>query len=297
NVPLLLRKDVLSNIVGQLSFPAAGSENFNYFWSHSTLNNRVPRGTGTYIPRMERILAEKGRSEREILTDRPSKIKTNPTGYLHQHNSPEVGCSGASNGGITVESTNCTPTKQKSLHQDYSSKSVVPAEGGFVQERAPMNRVTVTKISQPFNVHYNQHGYVGSDMNMVDNQKSGTGEGLVQPNNESRELPILHQSEVQISETSVSSPCIVLPHCVRDGQGNFQESDTCQPSPPATEVCHRIKTKQDESLQSASLGPISFSAPCAKFREAFHPLPDRKGSAEAPVSTMVSPWPAVVTES
>jgi hypothetical protein len=77
-----------------------------------------------------------------------------------------------------------------------------------------------------------------------------------------------------------SSPCILLPHCIGNGQGNLlQESNTCQPFPPATDVFHSIKTKQDENLEVESFRPIPFSSPCAKFGEAF-PLPTSKGPAE-----------------
>ncbi|KAF2907420.1 hypothetical protein DAI22_12g096600 [Oryza sativa Japonica Group] len=279
NVSLLPGTDVLSNVVGQLPFLAADSENYSFSRSHNTREKRVMRGTGTFLPRMsyytykERILSEKGRRERERLPDRPWKIKTNPTGYLHQHTSPEVGCSGASTGGITID--------QNSSQQDYS-RSSVPAEGGVFQKRALINHVSEQiQTSLPWDVHNNQHGYVYSDMNMVDNQNPGTtSEGLVGHNSESRELPIHHPPEVQFSETMASSPCILLPHCIGNGQGNLlQESNTCQPFPPATDVFHSIKTKQDENLEVESFRPIPFSSPCAKFGEAF-PLPTSKGPAE-----------------
>ncbi|XP_040385834.1 uncharacterized protein LOC102710836 isoform X3 [Oryza brachyantha] len=303
NASLFLGTNVLSNALGQFSSPADGSENHNIFGYNSTRNNRVTRGTGSYIPQMsydtykERILSEKGRRQREILPNRLFKIKTNQTGHLHQHNSHEVGCSDESNGVITAESTYHIPTNQNSSQQDYSGKIVVPGEGGFALESASTNHATeLTQISQPWNVHNNQHGYVCSDNNnMVDNQKPATSESLVRPDNESRELQILHPPEVQICKAT-ASPCIVLPLCGHDGQGNIQESNTCQPSSPAIEVCHPIKTKLDESLQFGSFGPISFSVPCAKFRAVFPILPSIKGPVETPISTLARPQPTA-TES
>uniref|UniRef100_A0A0D9XYH5 PAP/OAS1 substrate-binding-related domain-containing protein n=1 Tax=Leersia perrieri TaxID=77586 RepID=A0A0D9XYH5_9ORYZ len=256
DVPLLLGTDVLSNVVGLHSFPAAGSENYNHFWSHSTTNSRMTRGTGTFIPRMsyntyeERILSEKGRKQRERLTDRPLKIKTNPTG---------MGCSDGTNGGITIGSTKYIPKNQNSSQQDYSRRSVVPAEGDSAPERALANRVTkLTQTSQSWNVDNNQHGFVCSETNMVDSQKPGTNKGLSRPNKESMELPILG----------------------------------CQAPLPSPEVRHQIKTKQDGSLQFGSFGDISLSAPCLKFTEAFPPLPSSKKPAEATISTPTSSRPA-----
>jgi hypothetical protein len=158
----------------------------------------------------ERIFYYNGRSQREMLPDRPFKIKTNPIGYIRRRSSPEMGCSSSSNGGITFENTSHTPSKK----QDHSSKSTVTAEGSFAQERAP--------ASQEWNICTN--------MNMVDSQKPGNDEDLVRPNNESRELRTLHPSEVQNREmTASSSSSVELPHCVGNG---LQESNTSQPSSP-----------------------------------------------------------------
>uniref|UniRef100_A0A0E0LPT6 PAP/OAS1 substrate-binding-related domain-containing protein n=1 Tax=Oryza punctata TaxID=4537 RepID=A0A0E0LPT6_ORYPU len=282
NVSLLSGTDVLSNAFAQLSFPAVNSVDYKYCWSYTTTNkratssqktNRGKGGTGTYIPRMnyhtykERIFYKNGRNQRDMLPDRLFKIKTSPIGYFRQRSSPEMGCSSSSNGGITFENTSHTPTKQ----QDHSSKSTVTTEGGFAQERAP--------ASQAWNVCTN--------MNMVDSQKPGNDEDLVRPNNESRELRILHPSEVKNGEiTASSSSCVELPHCVGNG---LQESNTSQPSSPATEACSPIKTKQVEGLEFGSFGPISgTSFLCEKFSEEFPPLLARKGPAVAAVSTPVT---------
>uniref|UniRef100_A0A0E0D757 PAP/OAS1 substrate-binding-related domain-containing protein n=1 Tax=Oryza meridionalis TaxID=40149 RepID=A0A0E0D757_9ORYZ len=281
NVSLLSGTDVLSNAFAQLSFPAVNSVDYKYCWSYTTTNNRATSsqktnrgkgGTGTYIPRMnyhtykERIFYYNGRSQREMLPDRPFKIKTSPIGYIRWRSSPEMGCSSSSNGGITFENTSHTPTRK----QDHSSKSTVTAEGGFAQERVP--------ASQEWNICTN--------MNMVDSQKPGNDEDLVRPNNESRELRTLHPSEVQNREMAASSSSSVeLPHCVGNG---LQESNTSQPSSPATEASP-IKTTLVEGLEFGSFGPISgTSFLCEKFCEEFPPLPARKGPAVAAVSTPVT---------
>ncbi|KAL5199140.1 hypothetical protein ABZP36_002652 [Zizania latifolia] len=295
NVPLFCATDILSNAMPQFPFLVVDPEDGDVFTPCITGGINVSRGTGTFIPRMsyedykQRFLSEKGRMQRGMVQGQVFRIKNNPTGNLHQHNSPESGCSSASNGGTAVECTNHIPTKQNSPQQVYSSKSIVPAGGGSAKDKAPTNSVTIqTPPSLPRNVHDSQHGYVCSDMNMIDNQKTGMDEGLVGPDKGSSELPIHHPPAVQDRKTTPSSPSVVLPHCV---QGNIQASNTCQPSRPTTEICHPIERKQDDTLEFGSLGPISDPA-CTKFREAFPPLPASKGPAEAPTSSLVSPRPA-----
>uniref|UniRef100_A0A0D9X2Y3 Polymerase nucleotidyl transferase domain-containing protein n=1 Tax=Leersia perrieri TaxID=77586 RepID=A0A0D9X2Y3_9ORYZ len=290
-----------ANALAQLPFPAADSEDYYYRWYHTTTddhqspttnNHRWPTANNHRWPTAnnhrlvqfllqgyrdykEHIFYDKGRRQREMLPDR----------YFRQSNSPELGCSSSSNGGSTVEYTS-RPTRQ----QDYSSRSVVPAERGFGQGRAPANYVTRwTPTRQPWNVRNNQHGYGGTKMNMVVNQKPGPNEGLVRPNGEPRELPVLHPSEVQNRETRASSSRVEFPHCVGNGEGNFQEYNTCQPSSPLTEACYPIISRQAEGLEFGSLGPISSGE---NYIEAFPPLPARKVSAEAHVSAPVNSSPA-----
>ncbi|KAL5197187.1 hypothetical protein ABZP36_000699 [Zizania latifolia] len=286
NVPLLSGADILSNALPQFPFVAVDLDDYDVFTSSCITGGiNQARGTGTYIPQMsyetykQHFFWEKARGQ-------VYKIKTNPTDNLGQHNSPELGRPGAGNGGTAVERTNHIPTTQDSPRQVYSFKSIVPAEGGFAQDKAATESVTKQTPSMSLNVHSNQHdGYVCSDVNMTGNQKTGANEGLVGPDNGSRESPILHPPAVQDWKTTPSSPRVVLPR-VGCGQRNIQESNTCQLSPPITEVRYPIERKQLETLEFGSFGPISLSDPCKKLREAFPPLP------ASPTSSLVSPRPA-----
>uniref|UniRef100_J3MP51 PAP/OAS1 substrate-binding-related domain-containing protein n=1 Tax=Oryza brachyantha TaxID=4533 RepID=J3MP51_ORYBR len=268
NASLLSGTDILSNAFSQL-YHAVDSESYQYCRPYVTTDESGSRGTGSYIPTMnyyytykEHVFSysDKGKRQREVLPHRPVKIKTKPT-YSPRHNSPEMGCSSASNGGFTVE-------------------------GGSAQEKSPTNRVTkLSATNQPWNGHNSQHGYVCSKVNTIDSQRPATNEGLIVPNNESREISILPASQVRNKEITASSSSsrIDLRHCVGNGQGNFQESNT---SSPATELV--------EGLEFGSFGPISPIVVCEKFREEFPPLPSRKmpAVALAPVATPVSSSPA-----
>ncbi|KAG8079314.1 hypothetical protein GUJ93_ZPchr0007g3542 [Zizania palustris] len=206
NVPLFSATDILSYAMPQFPFLVVDPEDGDVFTPFITGAINVSRGTGTFIPRMsyedykQRLLSEKGRTQRGMVQGQVFRIK---------NNSPEPVCSTASNGGIAVECTNHIPTKQNSRPQVYSSKSTVPlpAGGGSAKDKAPTNSVTIqTPPSLPRNVHDSQHGYVCSDMNMIDNQKNGIDEGLVGPDTGSSELPtteICHPIERKQDDTTL----------------------------------------------------------------------------------------------
>uniref|UniRef100_A0A0E0MLD5 PAP/OAS1 substrate-binding-related domain-containing protein n=1 Tax=Oryza punctata TaxID=4537 RepID=A0A0E0MLD5_ORYPU len=93
--------------------------------------------------------------------------------------------------------------------RNLSPVSNFPSTGNVSHKSHTEDQVNNNQIqtSLPWDVHNNQHGYVYSDMNMVDNQNPGTtSEGLVRHYSESRELPIHHPQEVQFSETMALSP-------------------------------------------------------------------------------------------
>lgn len=181
--------------------------------------------------------------------------------------------------------------QNNSQHDVNSSTSLVP-KGGFVSIKEQASKYSGTKqitTSQPLKVQNSQHGYVCSNMNTIDNQKSDINEGLFRPGNGSREAPIFHPPKLQSSQRSPSSPRLVLPHYGGNDKGNLPVSNTCQPSSPATKGYSQIKAQQEDNLEFGSLGPFSLRFLSEKFSEAFPPLPTRKGPTEVPASTIQNP--------